>query len=312
MATDLSIPIEVARDIQDSMLRAELAAIADFPQTSKDEDSIVESFGTHLRCRNRVVEVGSNRRELTGAWTWSISHSRIRGRGPGAPEKKIGADLVVELKVRTGGRYRVEGKSLLIQAKKNWTRDSKVFAQAALLSTWREAASVINLTAGGFEAFNLDDVIAAQGQRPSSFTELSQFLTREFVLGELGDETLIFDARRETLQWQDMRGVLVKCSFSSKQKISINVTVPDGQGPWTNPAAIKPEEITEHRLKATPRQVLGVGRSSDVAEFKKAYRRRQKIYHTDKHPNTTVIVNSALKHKSQEINHAYAELTKDD
>ena len=55
------------------------------------------------------------------AIAWSISHTRFRGRGRGAAEKHIGADIIVELAVRRPNRYQANAKALLIQAKKNWT-----------------------------------------------------------------------------------------------------------------------------------------------------------------------------------------------
>src|SRR5947209_5931804 len=135
MATDLHLPQEVTSAIGQRIRQAELASIADFPQTSKDEDSIMESFGTRLRCRQRIVEVSSsNVYERQGQWKWSITHTRFRGRGPGAPEKKIGADVIIELNLHDAFRFR--RKSLLVQAKKNWTTDAKVFEQATRLVTW--------------------------------------------------------------------------------------------------------------------------------------------------------------------------------
>jgi len=72
---------------------------------------------------------------------------------------------------------------------------------------------------------------------------------------------------------------------------------------------IRPEEIPDHRLTATPKQLLGVPNTvSDLDEFKKAYRRRQKIYHDDKHPNVARFVKDQLKRESQAINRAYADV----
>jgi hypothetical protein len=302
MATDLNLPREVTSAIAKRIRDAELASIADFPQTSKDEDSIVESFGSRLRCRQRIVEVSSsNVYERQGQWKWSISHTRFRGRGHGALEKTVGADVIIELNVHDAFRYR--RKSLLVQAKKNWTTDGKVFEQAARLITWREAASVINLTEGQFEAFNLDAVIQGRGKRPHSFTHLSEFLTSQFVSGELGDDSIEYHPRYEWLQWIDINDVLVRCAFPCKQRISINVSTPP---PWKNPATIRPEEIPDHRLTATPKQLLGVPtRVSDLDDFKRAYRRRQKIYHEDKHPHVPRFVSEQLKRESQAINLAY-------
>ena len=305
MATDLHLPQEVTSAVGKRIREAELASIADFPQTSKDEDTIVESFGSKLRCRQRVVEVSSsNIYERRGQWKWSISHTRFRGRGPGAVEKKIGADVIIELNLHDATRYL--RKSILIQAKKNWATDGKLFEQAARLITWREAASVINLTSIRFEAFSIDDVIHWGGKRPHSFAHLSEFLTSRFVSGELGDDSIEYHPRYEWLQWLDMNDVLVRCVFPCKQKISINISTPP---PWKNPAIIGPEEILDHRLTATPKQLLGVPtRVSDLDEFKRAFRRRQKIYHEDKHPNVPKFVKDQLKRESQAINLAYAEI----
>jgi hypothetical protein len=311
VATRFYIPIEVVRDIQQWTRRAELAAIADFPQTFADEDAIVESFGTRLRCRKRLVEV-AGQQELPGPWKWSISHTRFRGRGRGAAEKHIGADIIVELAVRWPNRYQADAKTLLIQAKKNWTNDPKIIEQAARLSTWREAAAIMNLTTQRFEAFRIDDVIAARGQRPSHIAiRLSDFFANDFVAGELGDETLLYDARRRLLQWLDMKDILVKCSFHCKHRLLITVTPPAPSGPWTNPALIEPEEIHEHRLKATPAQILGVPYSPNPSELKAARRRLQKIYHTDKHADVADFVEQAMKRRSQEINYAFAALQPD-
>ena len=48
MATELHLPQEVSSAIGQRIRQAELASIADFPQTSKDEDTIVGSFGNEI------------------------------------------------------------------------------------------------------------------------------------------------------------------------------------------------------------------------------------------------------------------------
>ena len=146
MAYRFPIPDEVIRDIRNWTRHAELAAIADFPQTSADEDAIVESFGARLRCRVKEVHV-AGQSDLPGLWKWSIAHTRFRGRGRGAVEKHIGADVIIELELRSRDGYQNTTKALLIQATKDWTIDYKIVEQAARLSTWREAAAVMNLTA---------------------------------------------------------------------------------------------------------------------------------------------------------------------
>ena len=307
MATRVYIPLEVVGDIKDWVRQAELAAIADFPQTSRDEDAIVESFGTRLRCRSRVVEVSSEQ-ELPGAWKWSMSHTRF-GSGRGAEEKYVGADVIIELVLRRANRYRAETKGFLLQAKKNWTTDAKILGQAAKLSNWREAAAVMNLTRKHFEAFQLDDVILGKGRRPShGAVRLSDFLVNEFVAGELGDDSLIYDARGRYLQWIDMKNTLVKCSFCCKQRYRFTIDPPAPPDPYSTSALIDPNEIQDHRLKATPVEILGVPHAPKPSEIKKALRQLQKVYHPDSYNDAAEFVKQAVNRRSQEINYAVAEL----
>jgi hypothetical protein len=310
MATQLYIPDEVIRDIQNWARQAELAAIADYPQTSKDEDAIVESLGTRLRCRTRVVDVTVE--QVNGRWRWSISHTRFGGRGRGAAEKQIGSDVIIQMVLRQPDRFQVDKKCLLIQAKKNWKNDPKIMEQAAKLSTWREAVAVMNLTAQKFEAFVIDDVIGGRGQRPSKgAVQFSTFFARQFVGGELGDESLLYDARRELLQWLDMKDTLVQCPFRCNQKIVITITAPVRPGPWDNPALIDVGEVHQHRLKASSSEILGVPVWKGTSAIKTSYRRMQHLYHVDKHTNMADDVKDAMNRRSQEINQAYNDLKRD-
>jgi hypothetical protein len=216
--------------------------------------------------------------------------------------------VIVELTLHRPNGYRFDTKSLLVQAKKNWTSDSRITEQAVRLSTWREAAAFMNLTAQSFEAFRIDDVIAGRGQRPGrAAVQFSDFFAREFVAGDLGDETLLNDAGRRLLQWLDMKDILVGCSFHCRHRLRVDVR-PPASGPWTNPALIEPEEIHEHRLKATPAQILGVPYSPSTHELSSARRRLQKVYHTDLHSEGDEFVEQAMKRRSQEINHAFDSL----
>ena len=243
MATQFFIPQEVVQNIHDWVRKAELRTIADFPQTSADEDAVVESLGTRLRCQTRLVQVALGQ-EIPGLWRWSISHTRFGSKGRGAEEKIVGADVIVELDIRSSEQFRRDTKALLLQAKKQWSHDSRIFEQAAKLSTWREAAAVVNLTAAHIEAFGIDDVIAGRGRRPTQgAVAFSTFFANHFVAGSLGDETLAFDPRRRRLQWMDMHDTLVQCSFHCRHRFTVRVSPPGPQGPRHNAAMIQPEEI---------------------------------------------------------------------
>lgn len=253
-----------------------------------------------------MVVVSTNQ-ELPGPWKWSIAFTRFSGRG--IEEKHIGSDVIVELVLRRPNRFQIESKSLLLQAKKNWTTDTRILEQAAKLSNWREAAGVINLTASRFEAFGLDAVILAKGRRPShGSVRLSDFLANEFVGGPLGDETIAFDARRRILQWLDMNDTLVACPFGLKHRIEIEVEPPMPFRPNSNAAEIDPDEIHNHRLKAEPSEILGVPYLPNANEVKKALRQLQKTYHPDYYNDAAEFVKQAIKRRSQEINAAVGEL----
>jgi hypothetical protein len=306
MASAFFIPSEVVRDIYDWIRTAELAAISDFPQTSADEDTLVESFGTRLRCKKRVTVVSFNQ-EIPGPWKWSMGFTRFSGRG--VEEKHIGSDAIVEMLVRRPNRFEIRSKSLLLQAKKNWTKDAMILEQAAKLSNWREAAAVINLTSRRFEAFELDSVIAAKGRRPSrGGLRLSNFLAHEFVGGVVGDDTISFDARRRILQWLDMKDTLVACHFRLKHRLGIEIEPPPGPHPNNNAAQIDPDEIHDHRLKAGPTDVLSVPSLPSASQLTKALRELQKIYHPDYYNDAAVFVREAVHRRSQEINDAVAVL----
>lgn len=165
---------------------------------------------------------------------------------------------------------------------------------------------IVNLTSKRFEGFAID-VIMGKGKRPAAFKPLSDFLISQFIKGELGDESIEYDARHEWLQWLDMNDDLVRCVFPCKQRISINVSPPPS---WRTPATISPDEVPDHRLAASPKQILGVDNLSDVDEFKRAYRRKQHIYHTDKYAHVPQHIKDRLNRESQATNLAYASLQK--
>ena len=108
-----------------------------------------------------------------------------------------------------------------------------------------------------------------------------------------------------------MKNVYVMCSFYCRRRVHITVIPPGPSKPWTHAALIEPEEIHEHRLKATPAQILSVPYRLKPFELKTAYHRLQKIYHPDKHTAVADFVEQAMRRRSQEINQAFAELSRD-
>ena len=92
------VPHEVADAIATQYREAAKAAVEHFEDEKADEDGITASLGAELR--NHVkggIQLGG------GRYVWSTRQVRVRGRGKNAPEKVVGADVVLSIEVHTGG-----------------------------------------------------------------------------------------------------------------------------------------------------------------------------------------------------------------
>jgi hypothetical protein len=158
MRQPLFIPPEVKAAIVRHLRRATAKAVAGFHSAAEDEDTLTGHFGAMLKTAEHSVLVRSE--EISGTWTWSVDYTKFRGRGKGATENIIGADGVFEIRVKFGQRE--QRKSLLFRAKTDWKRDQAVFEQAVKMSTWNEAAFVLNYTESGFRAFKLEELSAKE------------------------------------------------------------------------------------------------------------------------------------------------------
>jgi hypothetical protein len=65
--------------------------IAAHESGQEDEDTLTGHVGFALRTRQpkRVVVNRDGRRET---WTWAMGYHKVRGRGPNATERRVGAD----------------------------------------------------------------------------------------------------------------------------------------------------------------------------------------------------------------------------
>jgi hypothetical protein len=134
MAQPIYIPSHVKEAIVRHVDKAISKAVAAYGSAAEDEDALTGQLGFALRTSRRVAD----------GWTWPIDYAKLRGRGPDAAEKALGADGILEMHVHTAEG--VQRKAALFQAKKAWKSDGKLLEQALLLSNWREAAFVLNFT----------------------------------------------------------------------------------------------------------------------------------------------------------------------
>ncbi|MFH1653250.1 MAG: hypothetical protein ABIE74_04250 [Pseudomonadota bacterium] len=205
-------------------------AIDGYWSASEDEDVLTGHLGACLKIGNKKVRVVQTQSELPGDWTWSIDYYKFRGRGINATERILGADGLFELRLQRG--YRTEIKSLLFQAKKDWNSDRDLVTQCIKLSTWREAAFVLNYTSEAFEAFSIDEVLKLRGVRRSAFQAkaLADFLAEDFLDCLVGDTDLSYEPRARRLIWRALSGEIVATVFRVKHRVRVNIKPPQSSG----------------------------------------------------------------------------------
>ena len=79
---------------------------------SDDEDTLTGDLGATFR-----TPWSSPIRTNGDTWSWRMRYKKFRGHGPGAVEKKSGADGILQVEVTRGSE--VQFKGLLFQAKRS-------------------------------------------------------------------------------------------------------------------------------------------------------------------------------------------------
>jgi hypothetical protein len=307
MAIKLYIPDEVRDAIAAHIENAVERACDGFESAEADEDTLTGHLGGLLRIRQQTVNVPQA--ELPGDWKWSINYYKFGGRGKGAPESLFGADGIFEIEVAHGAR--TDRKSLLFQAKKEWASDELLLSQALKLSTWREAAFLVNFTPAGFEAYSLDDVIKSRGKHNSKLapTPLSTVIGRDFPNCTLGDTELHYEHPSRQLSWKNHRGAIVATKFEVKHRIRLNVQPPNRRRYIDT--HVDPKDIHLHRMHAEYHDLLGVSKGASKQEIQKAKRAAALVYHPDKFPGIDEILRNMANRRMQEANAAADELLRE-
>jgi hypothetical protein len=306
----LYIPEEVKEAIRNHLSEQYPLAVDGFLSANEEEDTLTGDLGATLRIKNQKVFVKASQIEVPGEWTWSIDYHKFRGRGPGATENKLGADGLFELTLTIGAR--VEKKSILFQSKVDWKDDSNLIKEAIKLTTWREAAFILNFTQTEFEAIDLDTIIASRGKKPQKMTSipLDRFIGRNFLDCLVGDIDLRYDAVSRKLVWRATSGQIVATKFSIPQRFVIKVSAPNKLlGNNVNfEKEIKNEDIHNYRMGATEEEMLSLSDSYTNAELKKARASKALIYHSDTHDFGDDLLNEIMKRRMQEFNSAHDTL----
>jgi hypothetical protein len=302
----LFIPDAVKESISQHLYASTAEAVNGYLSGHEDEDSLTGDLGASLRIGTQTVHIPEGQ-EVSGSWTWSITYYKFRGRGKKATEKVLGADGIFELAVNWGTQNN-EKKCLLFQAKNQWQeKDQKLFEQCIKLSTWREAAFVLNYAPNNYEAFFIDDVIKAGGSRApvSTGISLASFLSRHFLECLIGDTDLAYDAKSRTLSWRALNGEKVATKFSVGHRFSIKINPPKRrQRRKDESREIANDEVYGYRMQISEEDMLSLKPDYTEKDLKKARQKLAQIYHTDLNPGMDELYREIMNRRMQEMNNA--------
>lgn len=196
------LPSAAREFIRDRLIAGVADAEALFDLNAADEDSLTGALGQSIS-RHRPITFTSGDRDFR----LRTYHRKLRGRGPGAPEKPLGADGIFQIDIEDETGQKIWQKGLPFQSKKEWSgSDSGLVGQAQKMIAEAGQGLVIDYTAEGYKACPANMVVEHQG-RASVLRELALLRPLGHVLGDdflnciVGVEGLYFDPSSETFQW---------------------------------------------------------------------------------------------------------------
>lgn len=169
-----------------------------FNQHVADEDSLTGALGQAIAIREPFIFDGS-----AGTYAVAISYQKLRGRGPGAPEKKLGSDGIFQISVTDSDGRIIRRKGLPFQAKTNWRGTNKaLYNQARRMEENTPGGLVIDYSLTGYKTCRAEAVVAAKGRRRSVDAEgamrpLGQMLGHDFLECTIGTIGLYYDRQQE-------------------------------------------------------------------------------------------------------------------
>ncbi len=232
----------------------------------ESEDTLTGDFGRSLLTEEERTYQDS----ITGeTWLWRVGYHKFRSGGEDATERLLGADGIVQLLVSDGTRHAVKG--LLFQAK-NWWRHSstRILSQCRDLEPWRKAAMLFNYKPGGYEAFDVEAVIAGGG----AVEHMVFAYPMDYALGELflacdrGGLGIYYEPIARELVWPSKRG-LVKGTFAVKSQLRIDVAreeLPRQIEPMKRPRVVSPNQFKDYPLRR-PRRIRGIVKYPEALLF---------------------------------------------
>lgn len=304
MARRLFIPQIVLDSIRQHVDDAVDRAVDGFGSAQEEEDTLTGQLGMCLKTGWHTVHViGEQSDQAGGNWKWLIDYSKFRGRGKRATESSIGADGIIELRLTSA--LRTDTKSVLFQSKNQWKSDPNLLRQAALMSTWREAAVVIDFTPKGFDCYSIDSVLASKGRKASvkGGVDLKSMLGDFFLECSVGNTDLHYNATARKLLWRANHEV-VAAQFSIPSRIRIRVRSPRPIEDSKYEKLIPFNEIHAHRMDVEPTEILALLLTDEQSSVRDQKKNLSMIYHPDRYVSSDFLIRDVMARRMQEVNAA--------
>jgi hypothetical protein len=216
----------VIAKIGEQMRDAARAAQENYESYMADEDTVTGALGgtfDHI-VRGTFVVNGTR-------WSWRTRTKKLRGRGPGADEKEIGADGLFEIEVQDANGVILARKSLPFQAK-NDRRGSRarLAEQARKIAALPGGGCVVDYSRDGYTAVNAQTVADQDGAWPMSpATPLGDYLAQDFLPCRVGSRDLYYDAGRHLLIYTPPGGGMQALPLLVGERIRTTVALAGGR-----------------------------------------------------------------------------------
>lgn len=200
------LPPLVLESLRDRYVAGVADAEAHYDLHRADEDSVSGALGQSIAMRAPVVFSDGEH-----TYVVRIRYRKVRGRGPGAPEHRYGADGLFQIAVTDQNGCTVRQKGLPFQAKMNWRgRNKELLKQAERMEANFHSGIVVDFTPKGYSACTVQAAVASRGSRPAAdrfgaIRPLGQVLGRDFLDCTIGTIGLYYDTDRATFNVDEIR-----------------------------------------------------------------------------------------------------------
>ncbi len=172
--------------------------------SNAEEDSVVGDYLGNLRSEKKTMKIDSK------TYYWIIYYKKFQGRGPGAEEKRIGADSIISLDIEDKDTNIKTTKSIIFQAKKVGN-NSGLIVQKKKMDKYAKNGNFI-LTCGPNGYFASEDINGGN-------TKVGDFLADQFLACKVGIKGMYYDPIRKELTVDKIK--LTQFEFESRVLIDI-------------------------------------------------------------------------------------------